>query len=97
MSDETTKTQNIDKEFTATITLEPTSGWLCVIMDASGDFFGTRKPVKVAGTVDGHPVRITMLPIGNGNHMLPLKAELRKILGKDRGDEVTVRLQQRFT
>jgi hypothetical protein len=97
MPDESSKTENIDAVFTATITLEPTSGWLCVIMDASGDFFGTRKPVKVAGTVDGHPVRVTMLPIGNGNHMLPLNAKLRKTLGKDRGDEVTVHLQQRFT
>ncbi len=67
-----------------------------VLMPGSSDFFGTRKPVKVAGTIDGHPFAATMLPMGDGTHMVPLKAALRKTVGKDHGADVSVRLEQRF-
>lgn len=88
--------QAIDKRFMATITTERNSGWTCMVVPDSGDFFGTRKPVKVAGTVDGHPFQATLLPIGDGTHMVPLKAALRKLLDKSIGDDVAVHLTQRF-
>lgn len=91
-----TTSQAIDKQFTATITTERNSGWTCVVVPDSGDFFGTRKPVKVAGTVDGHPFQATLLPIGDGTHMVPLKAALRKVLDRTIGDEVAVHLTQRL-
>ena len=87
----------IDETFRGAITTEKNSGWNCVVMPRSGDIFGTRKAVKVAGTVDGHEFRTTMLPIGDGTHMVPLKAALRKTIGKQQGEEVTVHLAQRFT
>jgi Domain of unknown function (DUF1905) len=87
----------IDETFTATITTESNSGWTCVVMPRSGDIFGTRKPVKVGGTVGGHAFRATLLPMGDGTHMVPLKAALRKQLGKSVGDEVTVHLDQRHS
>ncbi len=67
-------------------------------MPDSGAFFGTRKPVKVAGTIDGHPFQATMLPMGDGSHMVPIKAALRTIIGKhEPGTEVTVHCDQRLT
>ncbi len=87
---------SIDKQFNGTITTEKNSGWTCVVVPDSGDFFGTRKPVKVAGTVDGHAFQATLLPIGDGTHMVPLKAALRKVIAKAIGDDVTVHLEQRF-
>lgn len=87
---------DIDKTFTASITTERNSGWTCVVMPGSGNFFGTRKPVKIAGTIDGQSFRATMLPIGDGTHMVPLKAALRKVIGKTIGDAVTVHLTQRL-
>lgn len=87
----------LDKSFTATIATEKNSGWACVVVPHSGDYFGTRKPVTVAGTVDGHPFQATLLPIGDGTHMVPLKAALRKVVGKVLGQDVTVHLAQRFT
>ena len=96
MPPESKPAENIDTTFTGSIIKENNSGWNCVVMPGSGDFFGTRKPVKIAGTVDGHPFQATLLPMGDGTHMVPLKAALRKTLGKTLGEEVTVHLQQRF-
>lgn len=92
-----TTPHEIDVSFDATITNERNSGWTCVVMAGSGDFFGTRKAVKVAGTIDGHPLQATLLPIGDGTHMVPLRAALRKVIGKDIGDQVNVHLQRRTT
>lgn len=86
----------IDSKFTQTIIKEKNSGWACVIVPDSGDYFGTRKPVKVSGTIDGHEFQATMLPMGDGTHMLPVKAALRKKLSKDCGDEISVHLLQRL-
>ncbi|PNG23814.1 DUF1905 domain-containing protein [Streptomyces cahuitamycinicus] len=96
MPDGSKTTQDIDTTFTGPVTQEPNSGWTCVIMPGSGEFFGTRRPVKIGGTVDGHPFQATMLPVGDGTHMVPLKAALRKVLGKDRGEAVTVHINKRF-
>ncbi len=86
---------DIDTTFTTTITTEANSGWTCVVMPDSGTFFGTRKAVKVSGTIDGHPFEATMLPMGDGTHMVPLKAALRKTIGKTLGDTATVQLTER--
>lgn len=91
------KPELIDETFTASITTEANSGWTCVAMPDSGDIFATRNAVKVAGTIDGKPFQATLLPMGDGTHMVPLKAALRKSLGKGIGDNVAVHLHQRLS
>jgi hypothetical protein len=87
----------LDKTFTATIEKDNVnSGWTCVIWDESADFFGTRKAVKVSGTVDGCEFQATFMPFGDGRHLLPLRAALRKVIGKDIGDTVEVHLTERL-
>lgn len=90
--------QHIDTVFSAAIrrNIGP-GGWTIVVMPDSGEFFGTRKSVKVAGTMDGHDFQATLLPMGDGTHMVPIKAALRKKVGKDEGNQVTVHLRQRLT
>ena len=69
-----------------------------VTVPGSAALLGTRRAVKVAGTIDGHPFTATLMPSGSGPHWLPIRAALRKAIGKDTaGDEVAFRLEQRFS
>ncbi|GAA3598277.1 DUF1905 domain-containing protein [Nonomuraea rosea] len=97
MVDTRRTSRDLDATFTASIVPDANSGWPCVRLPGSADVFGTGKAVKVAGTVDGHAYAATLLPIGGGTHMLPLRAPFRKAIGKDLGDEVTVHLTHRFS
>jgi hypothetical protein len=36
------------------------------------------------------------MAMGNGKHMLPMKAEIRRTIGKEVGEAVTVRLDERL-
>ena len=71
--------------------------WSCVEVPNSVDLFGTGKSVRVVATVDGEPVTAGLMPTGLGGHMLSISAKLRKKLGKDLGDAVTVHLSERLT
>ncbi|WP_343317400.1 DUF1905 domain-containing protein [Arthrobacter sp. TMP15] len=89
--------QKLEAIFTATVIADSKSGWPCIQMPNSAEFFGTGKAVKIGGTVDGYPYEATMLPVGGGTHMMPLRAAFRKLLAKGMGDEVTVHLTGRFS
>lgn len=87
----------LDVIFTASITKDDVnSGWTCVIWPESATVLGTRKAVKVSGTVDGHDFQATLMPFGDDTHMLPLRAALRKTIQKDLGDTVEVVLKERL-
>ena len=91
--------QDIDVTFTGPIKRdEVATAWTVVEMPGSAEVFGTRRPVKVGGTINGHPFRATLLPTGTGPHMMPINAALRKTIGTaGHGDEVTIRLTHRFS
>ncbi|WP_030156728.1 DUF1905 domain-containing protein [Glycomyces sp. NRRL B-16210] len=91
------KPQAIDYTFTARIEKDGSFPTYLTV-PGSAELLGTRKAVKVTGTLDGHEFAATLMPSGQGPHWLPVRAALCKAIGKgEAGAEVTVHLSQRLT
>lgn len=91
--------QELGHIFTATIGVDVKGDlWSCVEMPGSAEFFGTGKSVKVDALIDEVQLKnVGLMPTGRGGHMLSISAKLRKQLGKEMGDTVTITVWRRLT
>ena len=70
--------------------------WTCVVIDDVAEMFGTRGLVKIRGEIDGEPFDGALMAQGDGTHRLPVRATVRKAIGKEAGDTVHVRIDERL-
>lgn len=85
-------------KFTALISkVNNKGGWSYIIIDKK---YGqklkpkTRTSFRVKGTLDQHPIQKTsLLPMRNGNFMLPINGAIRKGTGKKAGDKLKVSIE----
>lgn len=87
----------LNQSFTAQLIKSPKpGGWTYVIWPESAAFFGTHGLVKIKGTIDGCHFQSSFMALGDGNHKLPVKAEILKSIGKAPGETVRVTLLERI-
>ena len=89
--------QPLDLVFTAPIEKDGAFPTFVTVPDSAATL-GTRRAVKVGGTIDGHEFAATLMPSGSGPHWLPLRAALCRATGKSlAGEQVTIALRRRFS
>ena len=85
------------KEFDALLQKGENRGaWTCVVMSDVAELFGTRGLVKIRGSIDGQSFEGALMAQGDGTHRLPVRAKLREAIGKQAGDTVHVRIDERL-
>lgn len=73
------------------------TGWTYVLISqkqAEKLNAGCRKSFRVKGWLDELEIKaMALLPMGGGDFILPLKADLRKLLRKQKGDNIRLKLE----
>src|SRR4051812_2601211 len=55
---------------------------------------GMRKSFRVKGTIDGHSIKqVALLPMGEGDFIMPVNATMRKAIKKQKGATIEVKLE----
>lgn len=72
------------------------TGWSYIVIEA--DLAqqlkpGNKKSFRVKGKLDSHPIKqVALIPMGEGDFIMPLNAAMRKAIGKRKGAQLNVQL-----
>lgn len=56
---------------------------------------GTKRSFRVKGSIDSHPIKaVALIPIGEGDFIIAVNAEMRKAIRKQKGAKVEVKLEE---
>ncbi len=58
------------------------------------DEFGTNGPIRIKSWIDGFYREGSLIPMGDGEHAISIRKEIRDSIGKHEGDEVEIILEQ---
>jgi len=78
--------------------MQKMGAWTIVItpIDAK-KIFGRAGHIRVKGTIDGFPFNDTsLMPMGTGEHCMPIKTKIRKSIRKEAGDTIEIILEEDF-
>lgn len=74
------------------------TGWtyISIPSDIAGKIKpGTKKSFRVKGTLDSFSIKsISLIPMGNGDFIMPINAEMRKGIKKQKGETVNVQIEE---
>lgn len=57
------------------------------------EVYGTKGQVKIWATFDGFPYQGSLAPMGTGSHVLGIRKDIRKAIGKNFGEAVKVTIK----
>ena len=77
-------------EYTAEIFIGPQGGYYIDFPYDAMELFGTRSKVKIKVWIDGYYQRKSLIPKGDGSHLILVNMEARAAIGKNDGDKVSV-------
>ena len=83
-------------KFTAKLEKSPNKGgWTYVIWPEAAEVLGTHGAAKIRGKIDGHAIETSVMAMGGGKQMIPIKSDVRKAIKKEAGDMVEIELLER--
>ena len=77
------------------VAIGPKGAWTCITAPFDVQkVFGARGRIPVAGSLNGHPFRNSLMPEGNGTHRMMISKELKAAANVASGDIVEIKLSR---
>lgn len=87
-------TSSLEQSFDAALELHDTDGGVFLMIPFSvAEVYGAKGTFAIIGTIDGFPIRLSLMPADAGQHELRVPKEVRKAIDKNWPETVHVVLR----